>query len=60
MLLIHTWHIIMQTDVGFAVVIYTCGTDFCQVISQSIKYVIYMQLYAFLTTSCLWLMRTRC
>ena len=37
MLLIHTWHIIMQTDVGFAVVIYICGSmDYCQVISQSI------------------------
>ena len=37
MLLIHTQHIIMQTDVGFAVMIYICSsTDFCQVISQSI------------------------
>ena len=37
MLLIHTQHIIMQTDMGFDVVIYICGsTDFCQVISQGI------------------------
>ena len=53
----------MQTDVGFAVVIYICGSrDFCQVISQSKapNYVIYVQLYAFLPTACLWLMTTRC
>ena len=37
MLLIHTQHMIMQTDVQFAVVIYICGSmDFCQVISQNI------------------------
>ena len=51
MLLIHTWHIIMQTHMWFAVMIYICGsTEFSQVIIQSIELCYLHAIICFLDT----------
>ena len=52
-ILIHTWDMIMQTDIRFAVVIYICGSrDFCQVINES-TWLCYLHAIIYFLASCM-------